>query len=104
MVLLAATDLDRTLIYSHKALALSSLRPPLVSVEVHHGKDEAFMTAAAAEMYASLARSCLVVPVTTRIAAQYGRVRLPGPPTRFAIAANGGLLYVQGKRDRAWSK
>jgi hypothetical protein len=104
MVLLAATDLDRTLIYSKKALALSADRPPLVCVEVHHGKDEAFMTQAAAETYAELAQTCLVVPVTTRIAEQYERVRLPGPPSRFAIAANGGVLYVHGKRDRAWSK
>jgi hypothetical protein len=30
------------------------------------------------------------------------RVRLPGPPSRFAVSANGGVLLVDGVADRPW--
>lgn len=103
MSVLVASDLDRTLIYSPKALHLGSERPPLDCVEVHDGKRASFMTTEAAKTFASLAALSTVVPVTTRVPAQFHRVTLPGPPARYAVAANGGLLYVDGTLDRDWS-
>lgn len=103
MSVLVASDLDRTLIYSPKAMLLGARDVPVVCVEMHDGKQSAFMTAAAAEVLAMLADAAVVVPVTTRVAEQFARVTLPGPPPRYAVAANGGLLYVDGVADRAWS-
>lgn len=103
MSVLAATDLDRTLIYSTKASQLGGKKPPVVCVEIHDGKQVSFMTAVSADALVALAAACTLVPVTTRIPAQFERVTLPGPAPKYAIAANGGMLYVDGVLDKAWS-
>lgn len=100
---LVASDLDRTLIYSRGALATyGDEGAPLVAVEHHDGEDASWMLAAAAAGFAELHRHAVVVPVTTRTPEQWRRVRLPGPPPRYVIAANGGVLLVDGVRDRTW--
>ena len=105
MSVLVATDLDRTLVYSRAALALNSdVLPPLTCVERRAGEQVGFMTAAAARLTAALATRAVLVPVTTRLPDQLSRVRLPGPPSRFAVAANGGVLLVDGVPDRAWNR
>jgi hydroxymethylpyrimidine pyrophosphatase-like HAD family hydrolase len=100
---LVATDLDRTLIYSRKAMALGELPPAVVCVELRDGKQASFMTEQCAKLLEELARRSVLVPVTTRVPGQYQRVRLPGPPARFAVAANGGVIYVDGVPDPSWS-
>jgi hypothetical protein len=100
---LIATDLDRTLIYSRGAVeAHGDSDLPLESVERHEGKDASWMTAAAATSFARLAERATVVPATTRTPEQWQRVRLPGPPARYAITANGGVLLVDGRVDHGW--
>jgi hypothetical protein len=101
---LAATDLDRTLIYSAQARELGADDAPAVCVEVYDGKQASFMTAAAASDFAALCERVVVVPVTTRVIEQYRRVRLPGPPARFAIVANGGVLLVDDVPDAGWTR
>jgi hypothetical protein len=101
---LVASDLDRTLIYSGKARALGVDAEDAVCVEVHDGQEASFMTASAAQELTALASEAVFVPVTTRIREQYRRVRLPGPPARYAIVANGGVLLVNGLPDPAWSR
>ncbi|MFB6892631.1 HAD family hydrolase [Kitasatospora sp. NPDC056327] len=104
-----ASDLDRTLIYSNRALALDvpdRLAPRLLSVEVHDGKALSFMTEQAAGLLVELAREAVFVPATTRTRAQYERVSLPGPTPgwipSYAICANGGHLLVDGVPDEDW--
>ncbi|CAN3980483.1 HAD family hydrolase [Kitasatospora purpeofusca] len=104
-----ASDLDRTLIYSNRALALDvpdRLAPRLLSVEVHDGKALSFMTEEAAALLVELAREAVLVPATTRTRAQYERVNLPGPTPGwvppYAICANGGRLLVDGVPDEDW--
>ncbi|WP_407564595.1 HAD family hydrolase [Streptomyces sp. 184] len=102
---LIASDLDRTLIYSPAALALDvpdAAAPRLLCVEVYEGRPLSFMTETAAGLLAELAARVPFVPVTTRTREQYGRVRLPGPPPRYAICANGGHLLVDGEADAGW--
>jgi hypothetical protein len=100
---LVVSDLDRTLIYSSRALLLGPDQLPLSGVEVHDGAQSSFMTTAAAQALAVLATANTFVPVTTRVPEQFERVTLPGPPAPYAIAANGGVLYVDGAPDRSWS-
>ncbi|MGW2251998.1 HAD family hydrolase [Kitasatospora sp. NPDC001660] len=109
MSVLVASDLDRTLIYSNQALALTApdrLAPRLLSVEVYEGRAHSFVTERAAALLAELAREAWLVPATTRTVEQYGRVNLPGPaPSRvpaYAICANGGQLLVDGVPDGDW--
>jgi hypothetical protein len=105
MTTLIATDLDRTLIYSRGALeAHGHTKRSLVAVERHEHKDASWMTAAAAASYPDLHQHAVVVPVTTRTPEQWHRVRLPGPPTRYAITANGGILLVNDRIDHGWDE
>ena len=99
-----ATDLDRTLIYSRAARELGADDPAAVCVEVYDGEQISFMSSAAARAFAPLTAREVVVPVTTRVIEQYGRVRLPGAPPAYAIVANGGELLVDGNPDRAWRR
>ncbi|MBA0050013.1 HAD family hydrolase [Streptomyces sp. AJS327] len=100
-----ASDLDRTLIYSAAALAFDApdaAAPRLLCVEVYKGAPLSFMTETAAATLAELAAHAHFVPTTTRTREQYARVRLPGPPPRYAICANGGHLLVDGESDPGW--
>lgn len=102
MTVLVAADLDRTLIYS--ARAAGAVEPAdLVCVEIYDGRPASFLTRTAAAELGLLGKSVGVVPVTTRTVAQLERVRLPGRPARYAVAANGGVLLVDGQRDDAWT-
>jgi hypothetical protein len=102
---LVASDLDRTLIYSKQALALSAgEQPPLICVERYLGEEASFMTARAGRLMHDLSAETAVMPVTTRTPEQLDRVRLPGQRHRFAVAANGGVLFVDGSVDAAWSR
>lgn len=98
-LVLVATDLDHTMIYSRTFPSDEQL----VCVEVHNDAPASFMTAVAAELLAELTTAAVVVPVTTRLPAQLSRVTLPGRAPRFAIAANGGFLFVDGRPDEQWT-
>ncbi|WP_405581021.1 HAD family hydrolase [Streptomyces sp. NBC_01190] len=103
---LVASDLDRTLIYSTAALALTmpdEQAPRLLCVEVHEAKPLSFMTEAAGRLLTELADTARFVPATTRTRKQYRRISLPGRPPRYAICANGGHLLVDGHTDHDWN-
>ena len=95
---LAAVDLDRTLIYSAAAAGDTA---GLQVVEHLDGAPLSYATPDSWALLAELSDQALLVPVTTRTAAQYGRVRLPVLP-RYALCGNGGVLLVDGVRDPAW--
>lgn len=106
MSVLVCTDLDRTVIYSAAALALTGPdvdAPRLLCVEVYQQAPLSFVTETAAVTLVELAAATTLVPTTTRTPEQYLRVHLPGPPARFAITANGGRLLVDGVVDGDWS-
>lgn len=103
---LVASDLDRTLIYSPSALALSmpdEYAPRLLCVEVNEARPLSFMTETAADLVQRLAVAAEFVPATTRTRKQYRRINLPGPIPRFAICANGGHILVKGHTDHDWN-
>ncbi|MGW5638995.1 HAD family hydrolase [Streptomyces sp. NPDC003832] len=105
MPVLVASDLDRTLIYSAAALALTmpdARAPRLLCVEVHEARPLSFMTETAAQLLTELGDAALFVPTTTRTRKQYQRINLPGPPPKYAICANGGHLLVDGVTDADW--
>jgi hypothetical protein len=99
-------DLDRTTIYSASALDLrvpDTEAPRLLCVEVYRGVPLSYLTEGAAATFEALLATATVVPTTTRTVEQLARVHLPGPPARYAIAANGGHLLVDGVPDPAWT-
>ncbi|MFJ3664827.1 HAD family hydrolase [Streptomyces sp. NPDC090106] len=102
---LVASDLDRTLIYSSAALALTMpdpRAPRLLCVEVHESKPLSYMTETAAALLSDLGDAAVFVPTTTRTRKQYQRINLPGPAPTYAICANGGHLLVDGVTDADW--
>ncbi|WP_328496612.1 HAD family hydrolase [Streptomyces sp. NBC_00414] len=102
---LVASDLDRTLIYSANALALTgpdAEAPRLLCVEVYQSKPLSYVTETAAGLLTELGEAADFVPTTTRTREQYHRIRLPGPASKYAICANGGHLLVDGVSDPAW--
>jgi hypothetical protein len=105
MPVLVASDLDRTLIYSSAALALTmpdARAPRLLCVEVHENKPLSYMTETAAQLLTDLGDAAVFVPTTTRTRKQYLRINLPGPTPKYAICANGGHLLVDGVSDLDW--
>ncbi|MFD8395051.1 HAD family hydrolase [Streptomyces sp. NPDC059680] len=105
MPVLVASDLDRTLIYSSAALALTmpdARAPRLLCVEVHEARPLSYMTETAAQLLTDLGDTAVFVPTTTRTRKQYQRINLPGPPPKYAICANGGHLLVDGVTDADW--
>lgn len=107
--LLAATDLDRTLIYSRAAWQLPGVDPgapvpdDLVCVEVLDGAPLSYMTTRAAALLQQLRLRAEVVPVTTRTEQQFGRIALPGGAPQYAITTNGARLLVDGIADPEWT-
>ena len=99
MSVLVASDLDGTLLYSARSSALAAAA--LTCVERIDGVPAGFMTDAAASGLARLAEHTTFVPVTSRSPEQLSRVALPG--SRYAVAANGGLLLVDRVAEPAWS-
>jgi hypothetical protein len=103
MTVLAASDLDGTLIFSARSARVSPGElAGLRCVERVDGTAAGFMTARAADRLTGLAERAVFVPVTTRTRAQFARVALPAA-SRFAVAANGGVLLVDGAVDRGWT-
>ncbi len=100
-----ASDLDRTLIYSSAALALTmpdARAPRLLCVEVHEARPLSYMTETAAALLTELGDTAHFVPTTTRTRKQYQRVGPARPRARIAICANGGHLLVDGVSDPDW--
>jgi hydroxymethylpyrimidine pyrophosphatase-like HAD family hydrolase len=102
---LIAADLDRTLIYSRAANELTfDSTTPLTCVELYNGRAMSFMTDKAVELISYLQARALVVPVSTRTHAQLMRVEIPTPIGPYAVAANGGVLLVDGRVDQRWTE
>ncbi|WP_306191593.1 MULTISPECIES: HAD family hydrolase [unclassified Streptomyces] len=107
MPVVVASDLDRTLIYSSAALALTmpdARAPRLLCVEVHESKPLSYMTETAAQLLTDLSDTAVFVPTTTRTRKQYLRINLPGAAPTYAICANGGHLLVDGVSDTDWHR
>lgn len=105
MPVLVASDLDRTLIYSSAALALTmpdARAPRMLCVEVHESRPLSFMTETAAALLTDLGDAAVFAPTTTRTRKQYLRINLPGPAPKYAICANGGHILVDGVSDPDW--
>ncbi len=80
---LVASDLDRTLIYSSAALALTmpdARAPRLLCVEVHESRPLSYMTETAAALLTDLGDRAVFVPTTTRTASSTSASTCPARP------------------------
>lgn len=101
-----ATDLDRTLIFSKRALQEFpvSADVELVAVERKLNENMAFMTKKAYELLHEIASNLLFVPVTTRSFAQYDRLLIKSFAPQYAVTTNGANILYQGEPLGEWDK
>lgn len=93
------TDLDNTLIYSHRR----DIGSEKLSVEYFGGRQQSYMTDYSYR-FLKAAEWIDIVPVTTRTYAQFKRLTfLRDLHINNAIVCNGGMLVKGGKEDEEWS-
>ncbi|MDO4792963.1 MAG: HAD hydrolase family protein [Filifactor alocis] len=92
------TDLDNTIIYSYKHNIGEHKR----AVERYQGREISFITELTYEMLRDVKDEMTVVPTTTRTKEQYERIDLGVGRFPYELVCNGGVLLIEGKRDKSW--
>lgn len=103
-----ASDLDRTLIYSERALLDLGCpdKKSLMPVEMRNGVSTAFMTKEAFSLLQGLCRTAMFVPVTTRTTDQFNRIFIfqNDLEIRYAVTANGANILYNGSLLGDWAE
>ncbi|MGP7815976.1 hypothetical protein [Niallia sp. 01092] len=103
-----ASDLDRTIIYSTRALESMNIliNHTLVAVETKNGENVAFMTERSFQLLKEVANQLFFVPVTTRTFEQYERVFIFKKEIKvsYSVSSNGAVIYYKGKKIEEWKK
>ena len=97
-MILFASDLDNTLIYSYRHDIGAAKR----CVEIYQGREISFVTERTHALLKEIKKRVLFVPVTTRTVEQYERIDLGVGVPEYALTCNGGVLLVNGREDDAW--
>lgn len=107
-VLLFASDLDQTLLYSRRSMGRSSLTKAslLQPLEELDNQLISFMSQGALKLLKELSAQILFVPATTRTKAQYQRLGFAdyGIVPRYAVTSNGGTVFFEGREDKDWTQ
>jgi hydroxymethylpyrimidine pyrophosphatase-like HAD family hydrolase len=105
---LFASDLDRTLIYSKRAL--NEMETPwnksMIGVEAKNGEHVSFMTKDSYYLLKEIATKHLFVPVTTRTFEQYKRIFIfeEEMPMTYCITSNGAKIHYKGELLKDWAE
>lgn len=97
-MLLFASDIDNTLIYSHKKEYIGNKIP----CELYNGEYISFITKNTKEKLEIVYKNALFMPVTTRSIEQYSRIIFGDFIPDYALTSNGGNLLIKGKVDNDW--
>lgn len=102
-----ASDLDRTLVYSKRAIEDLGNDDQFVLKPVEKKDDNwvAYMIESSYSALKELARTSLFIPVTTRTTEQFNRFHIfkDDIPIKYAITSNGANILYQGKLLTEWS-
>jgi len=99
---LITTDLDRTLIFSPRATSQLGGGLPADAVEMSGGQTAGELCYAARDAVTALPADVRICVATSRSISRLARLRLPFA-LRYAIAANGGVVLVDGVPDPQWA-
>lgn len=105
---LFASDLDRTLIYSKRAL--EEMETPwnqsMIGVEEKNGKYVSFMTKESYGLLKEIASHYLFIPVTTRTYEQYKRIFIfeRDVPVSYCVTSNGARIHHNGEIMKEWEE
>ena len=104
--MLFASDLDQTLIYSHKTFISKEIDEQIRPVERLDDRFISFMTQNALSALKEIAQRVLFVPVTTRTQLQYQRINFRDYDItyQYAVTSNGGKIFSNGVENEDWSK
>lgn len=99
-----ASDLDRTLIYSQKFINKGDEQVQLV--EKKGDEKISYMLNSSIKMLKILSSKLLFVPVTTRSIEQYKRITVfqKEIKPKYSIVCNGGNIFIDGKLDENWNR
>jgi hydroxymethylpyrimidine pyrophosphatase-like HAD family hydrolase len=106
--MIIASDLDRTIIYSNRAI--DELGRPselmLKPVESREGTGISFMTSTSLIALKAIFREYQFVPITTRTIEQYRRIHIFQDELlpRYAITSNGANILLDGEQIKEWSE
>lgn len=106
--MMIASDLDRTLIYSKRAISElgGDARRVLKPVESKEGKWLSFMTESSFAALKKLCHQHLFVPVTTRTEAQFRRIAIfhEELSVTYAVTTNGAVILEHGEPISEWTE
>lgn len=102
---LYATDMDRTMIFSHRFIEEYPPVSQYTLTEKVNGVEISYMSNKVRSRLHDLNKNkhVIVVPVTTRSIEEFERINL-GTKTRYAIVSNGGTILEYGKPMEDWEK
>ncbi len=103
-MILFASDLDNTLIHSYKKAAENDICVETMQTDTGI-KKLSYMTPKGYQLFKNIysSKSVAFVPITTRSLSQYRRIHLFDEAVpKYALAANGGILLIDGKQDDEW--
>lgn len=104
-MLMFASDLDRTLIYSPRMMDESAEKTSHIRIaETKDGEAITYLTAETVRLLKDISKNMLFVPATTRTMSQYARISVIAEEIlpKYAITSNGGNILVSGKADPDW--
>lgn len=94
-----ASDLDNTLIFSYKKK--NQCQQKVICVEKKEGKELSYMTQKAYNTLQKLCQKVVFVPVTTRSVEQYQRIQF-FDKIEYALTTNGGILLQNNNINKCW--
>lgn len=103
-MIIFASDLDGTLIFSEKHCSGISPETPLEGVDFYKEKQFGYITKTAFKGLMEINEKALFIPVTTRTYDQYSRMSFfyNTLSPKYAVVANGGILLKEGTIDKDW--
>lgn len=99
--MLFATDLDNTMIFSHRLIG--GFESEVRCVEFYQGHPITYMTNSAIKKLKVLQQQLYVIPVTTRSISQFNRVKF-WSTMHYAIVNNGGTILHRGNPIPQWEE
>jgi len=104
--MLFASDLDQTLVYSHRAFISKEIDEQIRPVERLDDQFISFMTQNALIKLREISQQVLFVPVTTRTKLQYQRINFLEYDIsyQYAVTSNGGTIFYKGREDKDWAQ
>jgi len=90
--------MDNTIIYSYKR----NIGENKLNVELYNGREISFISEKTHDLLKKVSEKMTIIPTSTRTEEQYKRIDLDIGIVPYALVCNGGVLLVNGKRDREW--